>query len=118
MTDRLVTPEQARELISHVEGCTDCDYTTIDMLVDTDMHRLVRLTRTMAEMLAGAHCEYAVARKNGSTAEYLDQFWEWRSSPDLASWITEKESMELMQDQLEEDEYVVTRLVVNPEEDD
>ncbi|MCT1411675.1 hypothetical protein [Corynebacterium sanguinis] len=111
MTDH-ITPEEARALISRAEGYADSDYTTIDMLVDTNMNRLGRIAWNMAEMISWARVEYAIARKNDGVTEYLAD-WGWTDFRSTAEWHWSPPEHEPGPD-----ERIITRLVIDLEEEE
>ena len=114
MTDH-ITPEEARELISRAEGYADSDYTTIDMLVDTNMNRLGRIAWNMAEMIAWARVEYALARDSDyGWEEYYTPWDGWTTGKAAALWHPRRSYMEK---RLEDGERIITRLVIDLEEE-
>lgn len=115
MTDH-ITPEEARELISRAEGYADSDYTTIDMLVDTNVNRLGRIAWNMAEMISWARVEFAVARDSDyGWAEYYTHWDGWTPNKLAAFWYQSRASAE---SRLVKGERIITRLVIDLEEEE
>ena len=108
-----ITPEEARALIYRAEGYADSDYTTIDMLVDTNVNRLGRIAWNMAEMIAGARMEYSVAKREDGKLE----FWSgecWEGDSYDAYWHTDPDDAKPEY----EGEFLVSRLVIDLEEEE